>query len=41
VELTAAIQIQDFEHAAQLRDQVNDLMAALETAESEWLDSLM
>jgi ATP-dependent Clp protease ATP-binding subunit ClpA len=40
VELTAAVQIQDFEHAAQLRDQVNDLMAALETAESEWLDSL-
>jgi hypothetical protein len=40
VELTAAIQIQDFERAAQLRDLVNDLMTKLETAESEWLDSL-
>jgi hypothetical protein len=40
VELTAAIQIQDFERAAHLRDQANDLMTELETAESEWLDSL-
>jgi ATP-dependent Clp protease ATP-binding subunit ClpA len=40
VELTAAIQTQDFEHAAQLRDQVDDLMMKLESAESEWLDSL-
>jgi ATP-dependent Clp protease ATP-binding subunit ClpA len=40
VELTAAIQTQDFERAAQLRDRVNDLMTQLETAESEWLDSL-
>jgi excinuclease UvrABC helicase subunit UvrB len=40
VELTAAIQIQAFEKAAQLRDQVNDLMTKLEAAEQEWLDSL-
>ncbi len=40
MELTAAIQIQDFERAAHLRDLVNDLMTQLETAESEWLDSL-
>ena len=41
VELTAAIRTQDFEHAAQLRDQVSDLMTKLENAESEWLDSLI
>jgi ATP-dependent Clp protease ATP-binding subunit ClpA len=40
VELTAAIATQDFERAATLRDQVKDRMAQLETAESEWLDSL-
>jgi Clp amino terminal domain, pathogenicity island component/UvrB/uvrC motif len=40
VELTAAIATQDFERAATLRDQLRDLMAKLETAESEWLDSL-
>ncbi|HEV2027575.1 MAG TPA: Clp protease N-terminal domain-containing protein [Candidatus Dormibacteraeota bacterium] len=41
VELTAAIATQDFERAAKLRDKVNDLVAKLETAESEWLDSLI
>jgi len=40
VELTAAIATQDFERAAMLRDQVKDLMAKLDAAESEWLDSL-
>lgn len=40
VELTAAIATQDFERAATLRDQVRDLLAKLDTAESEWLDSL-
>ena len=41
VELTAAIATQDFERAATLRDLVRDQMAELETAESEWLDSLI
>jgi len=40
VELTAAIATQDFERAATLRDRVKDLMAKLDAAESEWLDSL-
>jgi protein-arginine kinase activator protein McsA len=40
VELTAAIATQNFERAATLRDQVRDQMTKLETAESEWLDSL-
>jgi ClpA/ClpB-like protein/UvrB/UvrC motif-containing protein len=40
VELTAAVATQDFERAADLRDQVADLMKKLEQAEDEWLDSL-
>jgi Clp amino terminal domain, pathogenicity island component/UvrB/uvrC motif len=40
VELTAAIATQDFERAATLRDQMRDLTTKLETAETEWLDSL-
>jgi Clp amino terminal domain, pathogenicity island component len=40
VELSAAVATQDFERAIALRDQTKDLMAQLETAEQEWLDSL-
>jgi len=41
VELTAAVATQDFERAATLRDQVNDLIQQLDNAEDEWLDSLV
>jgi ATP-dependent Clp protease ATP-binding subunit ClpA len=40
VELTAAVATQDFERAAELRDQVAGLMKELENAEDVWLESL-
>ena len=38
--LGAAVESQDFEVAAKLRDELNDLAGRLATAEQEWLDSL-
>jgi Clp amino terminal domain, pathogenicity island component/UvrB/uvrC motif len=36
----SAVQIQDFELAAKLRDEIHDLAGRLAKAEQEWLDSL-
>jgi hypothetical protein len=38
--LRSSVQVQDFELAAKLRDEIADLSAKLSTAEQEWLDSL-
>jgi hypothetical protein len=38
--LRSSVQVQDFELAAKLRDEIADLSAKLATAEQEWLDSL-
>jgi Clp amino terminal domain, pathogenicity island component/UvrB/uvrC motif len=38
--LRSSVDIQDFELAAKLRDEIADLSAQLATAEEEWLDSL-
>jgi Clp amino terminal domain, pathogenicity island component len=38
--LHSAVQIQDFELAAKVRDDITDLVKKLEEAEQEWLDSL-
>jgi hypothetical protein len=38
--LRSSVQVQDFELAAKLRDEIIDLTIKLATAEQEWLDSL-
>ena len=38
--LRTAVQVQDFELAARLRDEIRDLAGKLAEAEQEWLDSL-
>jgi protein-arginine kinase activator protein McsA len=38
--LHSSVQIQDFELAARLRDEISDLAGRLAKAEQEWLDSL-